>query len=142
MPMPDDREPLADEAPVIVFPQEDASLVPKGAPCRAVVRAEAKSMGLVQLVIEAPCHQGANLLIKHAGLSVDHRLDDAGRSAIDFPVLTDPASISVTLPDMTERSVSVDVPELSGIYRAALAWDGEQIAGLHTLEGAAEGAEA
>jgi hypothetical protein len=126
-------------APVVVpVTGEDQALSPLGLPCGLDLTADAVEPAMLALGIAAPCHPGARVTVSHANLTVALHTDAVGLVTLDLPALESPARVTVRLPDGTEDSLLVPVPDLDQFRRVALTWRGDIGMELHAIEAGGE----
>jgi hypothetical protein len=124
----------APEVPVTGSPLEFS---PLGLPCGFDLAAEPMPGAMIALDVSAPCHPDTVVTVSHSGLTFTARTGVVGLLTLDLPALERAASVSVRLEDGTERSLSLDVPDLDRFERVALAFPGTLGMELHALEGGA-----
>lgn len=89
---------------------------------------------ILETSVYAPCDRGATVTMEHAGLTFDARIGDDGQMMLHVPALTETASISLTFADGRTQTDTTLVPDLAGIERVALHWQGPVAMQLHAYE--------
>jgi hypothetical protein len=115
-------------------PKTAEALSPFGLPCGLDVAGYAAESAMVAIDVAAPCHPDAVVTVTHSGMTIAARTDAVGLMTLDLPALEAPAFVTVTLPDGSASDVTVDVPDLAGYDRVAIAWSGDLGVELHALE--------
>ncbi len=128
---------ITDDPPLPELPLEDASSIPLGAPCRTSVDAVAGDAGMIWLEISAPCLPDQKVTVSHEGIDVDWTLDARGRLSVDLPAFSVAPRVIVRFADGTDDNAVIAMPNVTTLFRAALAWNGPQVLGLHALEAGA-----
>jgi hypothetical protein len=123
-----------DAAPGVPASGSPEGFSPLGLPCGLDLAAEALPGATIALDVSAPCHPDAVVTVSHAGLTFTARTGIVGLLTLDLPAMERAARVSVRLEDGTERSLSLDVPDLDGFERVALAFPGVLGMELHALE--------
>lgn len=96
---------------------------PAAAPdCTPKLTLAAAPQAMIALTLAAPCHPGARVVLRHAGLAVAETLDDQGQLALDLPALEASGHVSALLPDAAVAEGAVALPDLAGVRRFAIEW--------------------
>lgn len=125
-------------------PPSDAELdlSPYGIPCAPQLDAGIRPGALVEIFLEAACHRGQRIEIRHAGLVFATRTSALGSATLLVPVLEPEAVIEAVFPNRRRAAITVSVPEAAAVDRVAVQWRGPAELVLHALEfGAVEGGE-
>ncbi len=100
--------------------------VPEPAPaaqdCSPKLVLKAAPQAMIALTLEAPCHPGARVVLRHAGLAVAETLDAKGRLSLDLPALETAGAVSALLPDAAVAEATVAVPDAAKLRRVAIEW--------------------
>lgn len=110
--------------------------------CTTTLTAETLPAGLVSVHLSAPCAPLARVSFHHRGLSFSELTDADGVIDVVIPALAEQAVILVDVPGSAGAAAMVDVPEVAGLDRAVLQWQGEAGLNLHALEYGADYGEA
>ncbi len=89
---------------------------------------------MLETSIYAPCDAGEQVTLSHAGLTFGARIGADGQMMMLVPALTEQASVTLAFADGREQSDSTLVPDLAGIERVALFWQGPATLALHAYE--------
>lgn len=90
--------------------------------CTPALTLAAEAGAQLRLSLVAPCHQGARVVIQHAGLTFAERIGANGRLSLHIPALAASGEVALRLADGTQLSAATVVPDLSQIQRFALQW--------------------
>lgn len=116
--------PAADPAPQLLA--DDA--------CRSEMRAEVLPLGLVSLELSSPCAPNAQVAFLHQGMMFAEVTDAAGRIALVVPALAEQAMFLADVTGAAGAVAMVEVPEMAGLHRAVLQWQGGSDLVLRALE--------
>ena len=84
--------------------------------------------------VYAPCDQGAQVAISHAGLTFDTHLGADGQLMTQIPALAEDASVTLTFANGRVETDSTSVPDLANVERVVLGWQGPAALALHAYE--------
>ena len=93
---------------------------------------------MIAVALTAPCHKGERVVLHHAGLAVTGRIDAAGTLSISVPALVAAAAVEVRFGDGSKADGEIVVPELAGLRRFGVQWQGGQDFEVHGLENGAD----
>ncbi len=79
---------------------------------------------VLDVVLQAPCMAGAAVVLRHEGLVVGDKLDQAGLLALSFPALGQ-GGVEITLPGGQRIRQVAEVPDLGTRHHLALQWQGQ-----------------
>ncbi|MCR8828181.1 hypothetical protein [Pseudosulfitobacter koreensis] len=105
-----------------------------GRSCGVTVAATPSGLGLVDLVVAAPCFPNERLTVHHSGLKVTETTDAEGNLDLAMPALVDPAVIVVAFANGDGAVAQTDVPGLDGFDRVGLQWSGAAGFEVHARE--------
>lgn len=121
--------------PAAADPQAlDADLQAELDSCAVWVVVTPAAGAMLDLSVYAPCDQGADVAVTHAGLTVDARLGSDGQLAIMVPALSEDATLEVQFADGRSQSDTTFVPDFAEVERIALQWQGPATLLLHAYE--------
>lgn len=139
------KVPLVELAPPAVprpAPAADPAPAPlvAAADCPVTLDLMAEPSAMVGLTLIAPCHPNERVVLQHAGLTVTAMTTATGALFTGLPALESPADVTVVFADASRAEGTVDVPDLGGLRRFGVQWQGEDTFDLHAFEmGAAYG---
>ena len=93
---------------------------------------------MIAVALTASCHKGERVVLHHSGLAVTGRTDAAGTFSISVPALVTAATVEVRFGDGSQAAGDVAVPELAGLRRFGIQWQGGQDFEVHGLENGAD----
>ena len=102
--------------------------------CETDLRATQRPGAMVMLQVLAPCLKETEFVIWHSHMAFSGRTDEKGFAAITAPALLDGAPFIMTVRNVEEGRVLIDVPELRQFDRVVLQWRGSENLNLHALE--------
>lgn len=134
--------PSAAPAPTLAALTPEATPVPApGAPaapdCAPVLTLTAAPQAMIGLTLAAPCHPGARVVLRHAGLTLAETLDPAGTLSLDLPALQEDGKVSALLPDATVAEAAVQMPAAARLRRFAVQWMADDAFQLTAIENGA-----
>ena len=141
------KVPLVELAPP-ALPKPTPAADPAPAPAPAVAAADcsvtldlmAEPSAMVGLTLIAPCHPNERVVLQHAGLTVTAMTTATGALFTGLPALESPAAVTVVFADASRAEATVEVPDLAGLRRFGVQWQGDDTFDLHAFEmGAAYG---
>lgn len=100
-----------------------------GQTCDAIFKATPVDGGLIRVSLVAPCSSNEAVTLRHAGLTVTERTNEAGRMTVELPAMTADAEVEAVMADGQRFASNILVPEAEDFTRVALIWRGD--AGLH-----------
>lgn len=124
---------LPDLPPQLPPPEVSAQAV-----CRADLTLQAGAFQTISLSIDAPCAAGQRVVLRHAGLAVTGRLSDQGALQMTLPALQAEGAVAVLFDDGAVLSGAVAVPDMAGVRRFAVQWQGDDAFQLHAFENGAD----
>lgn len=92
---------------------------------------------MIGLTLIAPCHAGERVVLQHAGLTVTAMTTATGALITGLPALETAAGVTVVFADGSRAESQLDVPELAGLRRFGIQWQGEDSFDLHAFEAGA-----
>jgi len=102
--------------------------------CAVDLRATPAPAGLVQLALSAPCAPLAQVTIHHQGMMFSALTDPEGAVQVTVPALAEQALFIADVRGGGGAVALVDVPEVAGLDRAVLQWQGDIGLDLHARE--------
>lgn len=121
----------ADEGPVQPLdPELEAELNA----CAVWLVVTAAQDAMLDASVYAPCDQGAQVSISHAGLTFDTHLGADGQLMTQIPALVEDATVTLTFADGRTASDSTSVSDLANVERVVLGWQGPVALALHAYE--------
>lgn len=103
---------------------------------RLAVKAEPKAM--LNIVIDAPCHENQAVTIMHAGLRLSYRTDVNGRVGAVVPAFDAGGEVTATFPGDESISAAAAVDDLGEVTRIAVVSPASQPVALNIYENGAE----
>ncbi len=107
---------------------------PMVASCAPVMTATVQPLAMVKLKLADVCHISTPVTIHHQGMMFSLITDETGTVEVDVPALARDALFIADFKTGKGAAASVMVPDLDGIDRAVLQWQGEDGVQLHALE--------
>lgn len=107
--------PLMGITPVSAAPDVAGSMV-----CPSTLSLTPAEDATIDLTLDAPCHPGQRVVIRHAGLSFTAKIGPDGRLAQRLPALEDEALVAVYFESSEMALGKVQVPEVAGLTRFAI----------------------
>jgi hypothetical protein len=95
---------------------------PPVADCTPRLALAAAPGAMLEVAVAAPCHPGARVVLRHAGLAVTLRTDARGELELTLPALDAAGAVAVSLPGSAPLRGAVAVPEVVGFDRIAVQW--------------------
>jgi hypothetical protein len=89
---------------------------------------------MLDMSVYAPCDQGEEVTVTHAGLTFDARVGADGQLMGMVPALSEDATVSIAFADGRMQSDTTFVPDLAAHERVALQWQGPATLMLHAYE--------
>ncbi len=105
--------------------------------CTTQLTADRELAAIIALSLSSPCHPYADFVIWHAQMGFSVQTDENGYAAVRAPALTTEAVFIVTLDNLEEARINVDVPDVRRYNRIAVNWRGGDSVHLHALENGA-----
>ncbi len=112
----------------------DTSDKPPSQSCGVSVTATPSGLGLVDLLVAAPCYPNERLTVHHSGLKVTETTDIEGNLDLSMPALVDPAVIIVAFANGDGAVAQTEVPGLNEFDRVGLQWKGAAGFEVHARE--------
>lgn len=102
--------------------------------CEAKLTALPAPGGLVQLKLNAPCHQSQRIVVSHAGLEFSDVTRSDGTYSIAVPALSEYEAFEVSFADGSAEQAKTLMLDLEGYERVAFSWSGDPNIHIHSLE--------
>lgn len=93
---------------------------------------------LIELVLDAPCHPEARIVVSHNDLAFSAYTSAEGSYSAFLPALSVDAKVDVFLSDDIFLQTAVTVPDANDHLRVALQWSGEARFALHAYHDGAD----
>lgn len=93
-------------------------------PCAMALEVFAEEGAMIGLTLRAPCRPDARVVLGHAGLAVSLRTLATGTLIASLPALDAAGAISLRFDDGAELTAAVPMPEVAGLRRFAVQWQG------------------
>jgi hypothetical protein len=90
---------------------------------------------MLDLRINAPCHRGERIVIRHAGLNFTARVSEDGQVALALPALEADALVTAFFRDAEVVVGSVNVPDVAKTQRFVVQWTAADVFDLRISEG-------
>ena len=103
--------------------------------CTASLDLAAQPGGILNVLVNAPCHKGERVVIRHAGLNFTARISIDGKAALQFPALQTDAMVTGFLRNSEVVVSSVTVSDAADFQRFALQWTAADVFNLRVSEG-------
>ncbi|MEM8576531.1 MAG: hypothetical protein AAGF60_01645 [Pseudomonadota bacterium] len=104
------------------------------ADCAITMDAEALPNGYVQLSMEAPCHEAERFTLHHSGMMITQTTAGSGGWSARVPALSENAVFIAAFADGEGAVAQIAVPDLAGVDRIVLQWQGRSGFELHARE--------
>lgn len=128
-------------APEMALPGDSAGLETAdamAAGCSVMLQAEPEPRGMVQLYVDAPCHPDQRAVVHHRGMMFTLRTDSDGLADVAVPALSVEARFIVAFADEQGAVATARLPEVEGMDRAVVQWQGDAGFELHAREQGAD----
>jgi len=103
-------------------------------PCPLSFDVMAQPGALLGLTLIAPCHPGARVVLRHAGLAITATTTATGSLFIDLPGLDRAGEVDVMLPDGTTLTAVAALTDLGQVRRFGVQWQANDAFQLHAFE--------
>jgi hypothetical protein len=126
--------------PVLAAPSAADAAPQTAAPdqvCAARLDLVAQPAAMIGLALAAPCHVEERVVVQHAGLTFSTLTSATGDLSLTLPALAADAQVAVVFADGSRTSGHVALPDLAGMRRFAIQWQGADAFLLHGFEGGA-----
>ncbi|MGL4414702.1 hypothetical protein [Roseinatronobacter monicus] len=135
-----------DIAPLVLNAMEFASNLelaegqsaPDSAACSPSLTSAPMVDGLIELMLDAPCHSDTRLVISHNDLAFSAYTSDDGSFSAFLPALSVDAKVDVFLSDDIFLQTELTIPDADDHLRIALQWNGEARFSLHAYHDGAQ----
>lgn len=87
--------------------------------------------GLIELMLDAPCHPDTRLVVSHNDLAFSAYTAEDGSFSVFLPALSVAAKVDVFLSDEIFLQTELTVPDADDHLRVALQWNGDARFSLH-----------
>lgn len=104
------------------------------AACPVTLDLMSEPAAMIGLTLVAPCHPNERVVLQHAGLTVTAMTTATGALFTGLPALENPAQVTIVFADATRAAASTDIPDLAGLRRFGIQWQGEDFFDLHAFE--------
>ena len=101
--------------------------------CDIALDLSAESGAMIGLVLTAPCHPGQRVVLTHAGLAVTGKTTESGSLFARLPALEAEAMVRAKFADGNAIESIIAVPEVTGLTRFGIQWQGVDGFGIHAL---------
>jgi len=137
--------PLVILAPPVLPQPAPAALAPEAEPqpmepaaladaCPVTLDVLAVPGAIIGLTLTAPCQPNSRVVLQHAGLAVTGMTSATGSLFTDLPALEADATVTAILADGTRAEAQLTVPDLAGLRRFGVQWQGDDAFQLHAFE--------
>lgn len=128
------RAPLPDDGLVEVRLEPGEGLGPFGVPCGISLTATPAPAAMVHLSLEAACHGGQPVTLRHGALTFTEVTGTDGHLDVVVPALAASAAFQAQFLDGASARAETDVSDAANYERVALQWQGDTGLGLHAFE--------
>jgi hypothetical protein len=123
------------ETPVAETPAAEAPVAgTAAAACPVTLDLMSEPAAMIGLTLVAPCHPNERVVLQHAGLTVTAMTTATGALFTGLPALESPAQVTIVFADATRAEGSTEIPDLAGLRRFGIQWQGEDFFDLHAFE--------
>ena len=123
---------------VLATPEPEAPAAAP-APCENDIALIARSGGVLDLGLLAPCRPEQRVLIRHGGLVITAQTSPAGTLVTTIPAFQNPAQVIIAFADGTIVEQTVKVADLALFDRFAVQWMGDDAFQLHAYDATESG---
>jgi hypothetical protein len=106
--------------------------------CETALTLRALPQGMMDVVLQAPCHTGQRVVLRQADLAITLKLGADGKAALVLPALTVDGVVSVLFGDGTRVQQALAMPEVATLKRFGVQWQGADAFALHAMEQGAD----
>ena len=121
---------LETDTPILDVPSPFSALPD----CTTTLGASPAPAAMVDLSLVAPCAPLTTVTIHHQGMMFSILTDRQGMAQVRAPALAETAVFIADVFGGEGAVAVVDVPEMAGLDRAVLQWEGDAGLGIHALE--------
>lgn len=119
-------------------PLADAASETVAAACDITLDLTPEPSAMIGLSLLAPCNPDERVVLRHGGLAVTGQTMVSGGLFTALPAFETPALVEVVLGDGTRVSATLDLPELAGLRRFGVQYQGDDAFQVHAFEGGAD----
>ncbi|MCT4559068.1 MAG: translocase [Pelagimonas sp.] len=121
-------------ATATVAPPPSVTEIPKADTCEPALTAYEMAGAMVKLGLDAPCHPGERVTLRHAGMVFTETMGANGRLTLKVPALTKQAAFSAQFLNGDRVTAEANVSALDFYDRVAVQWQGDSGLQLHARE--------
>ncbi len=138
LPMPTLRPATSLAAP-LAPPEGAAALVTTSAPdCVPMLALAARPGATIDILLAGTCRPNERVVLRHAGLAVTYRTNEAGALFASIPAFQPDAAVSIRFAGGVRVDASLFVPEAEGYRRFGVQWLGPQAFRVNAFENGAD----
>lgn len=101
--------------------------------CPLMAQAIVQPAALLSVTLEAPCHAGERVVLRHSGLAVTAQISAKGFAQVTLPALTVNAEVEALLATGARLRAQAMVPEVANLRRFAVQWQASDAFQLHAF---------
>lgn len=136
--LPQFSQPGMPAVPGLARPSANSPQPTQDAQCGVEISGTVQPSAMVDLRLDAPCWARARATLHHRGMMVSIAMDENGHAQTTVPALNETADFIVAFDQNHGAMAEFQVPELRGMKRAVLQWQGDNSFELHAYENGAQ----
>lgn len=121
-----------------VMVAELPAATPAAPVCTIDLALRAMPSAMIEASVAAPCHVGERIVLRQAALAVTARIGADGKMTVLLPALTTEGAVAVLFAGGQSARQAIAMPEVEGLRRFGVQWQGADAFVLHGMEQGAD----